>query len=245
MVEIVESVSKGEIIDTTRYPVSETVGEELLQRLIMELLRPLVERWLQESGRRALVGADQFFYYEQFNPRKSVAPDIYVVEGVSPDAPVTAWKVWEHRVVPSFALEVVSGDRLKDYVEAPKRHGELGTKELVVFDPHWDEGPSSRVLWQVYRREGSELVCMECTGRDRVRSNTLSCWLRATGEGSALRVRVGLDPDGTVLLPSEAERAEAEAQRAAAATQRAARAEAQVERLLARLRTLGDDDSTP
>jgi hypothetical protein len=46
--------------DTTVYPVEEKVGEERLQHLIIELLRPLVARYLEKRGVLALTGADQF-----------------------------------------------------------------------------------------------------------------------------------------------------------------------------------------
>jgi hypothetical protein len=174
----------------------------------MEVLRPLVAQWLADQGRSALVGADQFIYWEQFSPRKAVAPDVYVLPGVSPDTPVTAWKVWETGVVPSFCFESVSGDRLKDYEEAPKRYAELGVEELVLFDPHAEES-ARRVRWQVYRRIDGELTRVEATDADRVRSASLGCWLRQTGSGMAMRVRVGIGPRGDELVPTDAERASA------------------------------------
>ena len=40
-----------------------------------ELLRPLVERFLAQTGPRVFVGADQFIYYIKGNPKAVVAPD--------------------------------------------------------------------------------------------------------------------------------------------------------------------------
>lgn len=210
-------------VDTTFYPVTEKVGEELLQRLIMELLRPLIAEWLSGQGRPALVGADQFIYWEQFNARKAVSPDVYVLPGVAPDTPVTAWKVWETGVVPSFCFEVVSGDRLKDYEEAPRRYADLGIEELVLFDPHSDDS-ARRVRWQVFRRIGDDLIGVETSDGDRVRSAVLGGWLRQTGTGMATRVRVASDPRGDVLVPTDAERARA-------AEEELERLRAEVERL--------------
>src|SRR6185437_6855223 len=111
--------------DPTVYPVEEKLGEDTLQTFILELLRPLVERWLQLKGKPAFVGADQFIYYEQFNPRKVVAPDVYVLPGVRPGRRIRSWKTWETGIVPSFALEVVASiDAEKDYREAPERYGD-------------------------------------------------------------------------------------------------------------------------
>ena len=90
------------------YPVEDDVGEEIIQRWICELLRPLLERFLLERGGRAFVGADQFVYWRQYEPTCCVSPDVYVMPGVDPATPVKTWKVWEDRVVPSFALEIVA-----------------------------------------------------------------------------------------------------------------------------------------
>ena len=100
--------------DPTIYAEEERVGEDILQRWIIEVLRPLLQRFL--TGRRvhALVGADQFIYYRQYDSHARVAPDIYVLPGISPQHRVRSWKIWIDRVVPSFALEFVSQDWEKD-----------------------------------------------------------------------------------------------------------------------------------
>src|SRR5207237_765664 len=138
--------------DPTVYPVEETVGEDLLQRWIMELLRPLIERWLSHGDVQALVGADQFIYYRQHTPTLRLSPDIYVLPGVPPRTRVTSWKTWETGIVPSFALEIVSKDWEKDYLDAPARYADAGVPELVVFDPAPERHPDG-IRWQVYRSE--------------------------------------------------------------------------------------------
>ena len=79
--------------DLTHYPVEDDMGEALLQRLIAELLRHLIARWLEGRGVVALTGASQFIYWVQYEPTKCVAPDVYVLPGVAPGTEVTAWKV--------------------------------------------------------------------------------------------------------------------------------------------------------
>lgn len=193
-------------VDPTVYPVEEKMGDDILQRWIVELLRPLLERWLRDQGRIAFVGADQFIYWEQFNPRKSVAPDIYVLDDVKPDTYVSAWKVWESKTVPSFALEVVSSDRLKDYEDAPRRYGELGVAELVLFDPHAD-GPG-RYRFQVLRRRGEDLVVVQRTNDDRIESESLGCFLRVVGEAMDQRLRIATGDHGSDVVPTDAEEVE-------------------------------------
>ena len=210
--------------DPTHYPVEDEMGESVLQKLIVELLRPLLERWLAARAAPSFVGANQFIYWVQYEPTRSVAPDVYVLPGVPPGAAFKTWKVWETGVVPSFALEIVSADVEKDYAEAPRRHDELGVRELVVFDPESAAG-GDRVRWQVFRRRPRKgLVLEERTDGDRVRSEVLGCWLRSVGEGASLRVRLATGAHGETLVPSEAE-AERAAKEAAEAENLRLRAE--------------------
>jgi hypothetical protein len=207
------SAGNSGIVDPTVYPVKEKVGEDLLQRWIVELLRPLIDRWLHHRGVRALVGADQFIYYRQHTPTERVAPDIYVLPGVRPDTRVTAWKTWEQGIVPSFALEIVSKDWEKDYVEAPARYREAGVGELIIFDPAPARHPE-RMAWQIFRRvRNRHLARVEASSDDRVRTRALGCYLRAVGAGDEVRLRVATGPRGDDVFPTaeEAERAAKEA----------------------------------
>ncbi len=221
--------------DPTVYSVEEKVGEDILQRWIVELLRPLLQRWLDQRGGEALVGADQFVYWKQHDPHKRVAPDLYVLPGVSPATHVRSWKTWETGIAPSFTLEIVSSDWEKDYSEAPPSHDSAGVGELAIFDPFWEERPRG-LRWQVFRRLGKRgLVRVEATNRDRVRSKALGLWLRAVGDGRSTRIRIATGPRGDDLVPTaeEAERLAKEAERAAKETALARVAE--LEAKLARL----------
>jgi hypothetical protein len=197
-------------LDRTIYPEEERVGESMLQRWIAELLRPLLEWWLNtRRKRKAFVGADQFIYWRQYDPHARVAPDVYVLPGVDPSTPVRTWKLWEDRVVPSFALEIVSEEWEKDYVEAPERYEKLGVPELVIFDAHY-QAHADGIRWQVYRRLGRRgLVRVESTNGDRVRLKSLGCWLRAVGTGRLVRVRLAEGPNGDTLVPTAEEREQA------------------------------------
>jgi len=226
------------------------VGEDMLQRWIVELLRPLLQWWLARRGVKAFVGADQFIYWRQHDPHARLSPDVYVLPGVDPRTRVRTWKIWQDRVVPSFALEVVSQDWEKDYAEVPARYAALGVVEVVIFDPGFAEHPEG-VRWQVWRRVGKRgLVRVEATQADRVRSRSLGCWLRVVGEGRDTRVRIAVGARGDELVPTaeereateraakEAERAAKEAERAAkeAALRRVAALEAELRRVTGRRR---------
>ncbi len=214
--------------DPTVYPVEEKVGEDILQRWIVELLRPLLQRWLDQRRVEALVGADQFVYWKQHDPHKRLAPDLYVLPGVSPSTHVRSWKTWETGITPCFTLEIVSSDWEKDYSEAPRSHESAGVGELAMFDPFWEERPRG-LRWQVHRRVGKRgLVRVEATNRDRVRSKALGVWLRAVGDGRSTRIRIATGPRGEELVPT-AEEAERLAKVAALA--RVAELEAKLARL--------------
>jgi Uma2 family endonuclease len=225
--------------DLTFYPEHDDMGESTLQLLMRELLRPLLARFLAERGVRAFVGSDQFIYWIKGNPKAVTAPDVYVIPGVDPDVTPRTWKLWQAGVTPSFALEVMSeGDDLKDVEHAPQRHDDIGTRELVVFDPYVGMD-SDRVRFRVHRRdERGRLVIVEATNVDRIRSKELGCVLRAVGEGQSLRLRIATDREGEELFPTEGELLQAE--RAALEAERAARqrAEAELERLRAELARL-------
>ena len=233
--------NKLRLVEATFDPFENDMGEGSLQRFISEMLRPLIERLLRERGMPTFVGADQYVGWHPHDPKKVVAPDVYVLPGVTPGEEFDFWKVWQTDIVPSFALEIVSKRKPKDYVDAPARYADLGVEELVVFDPRPRRNGSR---WQVYRKvAGRGLVKVETTNDDRVRSAVLGCWLRAVGIGKHLRVRLALDPRGEELLPTaeEAERANAEAERARADAERGARerAEAEIARLRAELAQRG------
>jgi hypothetical protein len=194
--------------DLTVYPVEERVGEDILQRWIVELLRPLVERWFKEKGEQAFVGADQFIYFEQHNPLRRVSPDVYVLPGVASGTHVRSWKVWETGIRPSFALEVVSTNWEKDYCQVPLDHDELGTRELLVFDPSFEQRREG-VRWQRFGRDAhGRLVLVERTDGRAVDSVVLGCGLRAVGVGQELRLRLAASRDALALFPTaeEAER---------------------------------------
>lgn len=208
------------IEDLTVYPVEERVGEDILQRWIIELLRPLVERWLESQEHSDFVGADQFIYFKQYDPHQRVAPDLYVLPGVAPHTEVRSWKTWEMGVVPSFVFEVASTDWEKDYVKAPTAHRVLGTEELIVFDPHYTRRREG-ARWQRFaRQDGGELQLVERSDGDRIYSQTLNCFLRAVGFRGRVRVRLGVGPNGDELFPTaeEAERQAKEAERQAKET---------------------------
>ncbi|MCY1072409.1 hypothetical protein OV090_47125 [Nannocystis sp. RBIL2] len=65
------------------YPVSDDAGQSGLQSVVIHLLLDLLEDYFAVLERPVFVGANQFLYYKQGDPRSVVAPDVYA----TPDLP--------------------------------------------------------------------------------------------------------------------------------------------------------------
>ena len=95
-------------IGAVEYPESDEMGDPYVHTVIAELLRPMIERWLQMSGEVATVGANQIFYWVEGDPKRCRAPDVYVVPvAPRPESQMRVWKLWEDPA-PGFALEIAS-----------------------------------------------------------------------------------------------------------------------------------------
>ena len=79
------------------------------------------------------VSGDLLMYYEEGNPRISVAPDVFVVFGVQ-DRVRMNYKVWEEGKGPDFVLEVVSPSTWRED-SGPKRGVYAGGEEYWQYDP--------------------------------------------------------------------------------------------------------------
>ena len=174
------------------------------------------------------VSGDLLLYYEEGNPRASVAPDVFVVFGVENRKRMT-YKVWEEGEVPGFVLEVASRGTWREDV-GPKRrlYERLGVAEYWMYDP---SGRHLVPALQGYRLVGGEYEVQEAVrsvdGGMGLYSEVLGLELRA--RGGEMRFR---DPaTGRELLSYEEEcaarrTADAWAEREAAARRTAdARAE--------------------
>ena len=202
------------------------MGETEWHRLVCLLLWELATRWVAQRKTRAHVGSNQFVYWVQHEPTRSVAPDLYVLPGVDvgPEG-LDVIKTWELGV-PTLAVEVVSTDWRKDYRDGPRRYDELGIRELVIFDAKAPRAKQpERVRWQVFRRVARRgLVRVEATNADRIRSKVLGAWLREVGAGGAVRLRVASGALGDELVPTAEEERTLERDEAALARDEATRA---------------------
>ena len=195
------------------------------------------------------VSADLLIYYEEGNPRVSVAPDVFVVVGVE-DRMRGNYKVWEEGKGPDFVLEVASPNTWREDV-GPKRavYARLGVREYLLYDPTGEHYSPRLQGYRLVDGTYERLPAVESIDRTlRIRSETLGLDLWARGDRMRFR-----DPSTGENLLSYVEehtarreeaaayrealaRVEQEATARQAALARAEAAEARVAELEARLR---------
>ena len=213
-----------------RFPESESVPETgvhlRLRTALWSMLRLAI-------GQRAMVGSDQFLYWDPTDPRQCLAPDVLVWVG-APDRPFSSWKVWE-RGAPQLAIEVVSESDARDRPWERKldayRHS--GVLELVRFDAEDARAPLR--LWD--RLEG-DLVEREVSKSQLEYSEVLDLfWLVEPDPDLGSMLRLSRDSAGLerLLTDDEARHAADEARHAA---------EARIRELEAELARRRNDDAS-
>ena len=186
-----------------------------------------LKTWFAGCG-DVYVSGDLLIYYEEGNPRVSVAPDVFVVIGAE-DRERRSYKLWEEPKAPDFVMEVASESTWKDDLEKKGDvYARLGVREYWQYDPRWEYLP--------FRLGGWRLSGAGYVHQPAVRSPDGTLTLRSAALGLDLRVKGREmrfhDPaTGRDLLGHREEHA---ARRAAEA--RAAAAEARIAALEARLR---------
>jgi hypothetical protein len=202
------------------FPESESVPETGVHLRLRTALWSMLRAAL---GERAVVGSDQFLYWDPTDPKQCLAPDVLVWFG-SPDRAFSSWKVWE-RGAPHLAIEIISASDARDrpWSRKLKAYQRSGVLELARFDAEDVEHPLR--LWD--RVEG-DLVEREVSKHELERSDVLDLfWLVDPAPDLGLMLRLSRDSAGTERLLSDEEgrRIEAEARGIAEARVRELEAE--------------------
>lgn len=83
-------------------------------------------------------GGNLLIYYEEGNPRSSVAPDVFVVFGV-PKHKRRIYQTWIEGKGPDVVLEITSHTtRRRDEEQKPEVYRRIGVKEYFQYDPTGD-----------------------------------------------------------------------------------------------------------
>jgi Uma2 family endonuclease len=181
------------------FPEEEEVPEGSAHLVVRTFLYGLLKFAL---GPEHSVGSDQFVYWIATDPKRKVAPDVFVLLGV-PQTMFGSWKTWEQGGAPELAVEVVSpneGDGVT-WEEKFTRYNELGVRELVRFDCAALEGHRLRV-WDRVEGDLVERVIAE----DRTPCLTLGlAWtvrMIPAHPGETLGLRL-VDDEGRLLETRE------------------------------------------
>lgn len=81
------------------------------------------------------IGGDMFWYYEEGEPRKHIAPDVFVAFGVT-TTERRSWLIWEEQKIPEVVFEITSrSTRAEDLGSKKGLYEWLGVQEYFLFDP--------------------------------------------------------------------------------------------------------------
>ena len=123
------------------------------------------------------VSGDLLIYYEEGNPRVSIAPDVFVVFGAAKHRRMN-YKLWEEPKAPDFVMEVASPSTAeKDLVPKRAVYARLGVREYWQYDPMGGLLPLRLMGWRlvggIYEEQpiirsldGALTLCSETLGLD-------------------------------------------------------------------------------
>lgn len=243
------------------YPESDgkPMGETDLHRnLMVDLIFAL--KWFLVNT-QAYVAGNLFVYYQEGNPKASVAPDVFVIKGVQQRQRRTyqAWK--EGGKLPDVVIELTSKRTQKADREFKKTlYAQFGVREYFLFDPFGEylqpqlqgyrlidgqyelmrEFPlRSAVLDLELRQEDSTLRLYNPYTGERLPTTDEEVLARRVAEAARLKaeearqaeMEARREAEQKLLVEAQARRAEAEARRAAEI--RAAELEVELARLRA------------
>lgn len=150
-------------------------------RLMTDLRFELEQFFRDESD--VYVSGNILLYYVEGNPKKRVAPDVFVARGVRKGSR-RVYKLWEEGRAPEVVFEVSSRQTWREDLNTKWRlYEDLGVKEYFIFDPEYDYLVEPLIAW---RLESGRYEAVEVLD-GAVKSETLNLELVNTGETLRLR----------------------------------------------------------
>jgi Uma2 family endonuclease len=205
--------------------------ESELQELVSGLLKAILhDVWRDRTN--WLFGLDLGFYYDPDQP--AIAPDGFLslgVEDVDDEHLRSSYVLWDEKVIPIFALEVVSRTPGKEHTKKFQIYQSTGILYYLIYAPL----RKRKAKFQLYKLVNGEYV-LQSNGQQPY-------WMPEIGIAIGTEKRIYRNrqrewlywyDENQMRYPTPTERAEAEAERAKAEAQRAdieaERAEAEAQR---------------
>lgn len=168
--------------DDTDYPESDgqpMAETELNRDLMIDSILTLKARFQDVPD--VCVSGDMLMYYVMKDPKKSVAPDVFVTFGVEKKQR-RIYRIWEEGKPPDFVLEFSSqrtfandlGPKKTLYAEV------LGVREYFLFDAAREYLPTPLMG---FRLVGTEYVPIQPEPDGKVYAETLGLFLGSRGDG--------------------------------------------------------------
>jgi Uma2 family endonuclease len=201
------------------FPVDEEMPETGRHLEVRTALYQSLQAAFRET---AVIGSEQFVFWDPTDPKARCAPDVMVRLGER-DAPFDSWKVWQ-RGAPHLAVEIIS---VYDAAEGPwaaklERYRKVGVRELVSFDA--DDSEQALRIW--------DFADGDLVERDPAAPGFRYCavlgayWVVKAAPELGLTLRLARDEQGDDLYPTpdEARRAADDGRRVAEEARRVAEA---------------------
>ncbi len=174
-----ETIAEEEV----HYPaeLEKEMGETAFHYLLNSELFHLLRAFFKSSNDIA-VAANMMVYYDQGNPKKWLAPDVFVCFNVENKIRRT-FKTWEEGVFPQVVFEIASDSTFENDLGGKRlEYARLGVEEYYLLDPERQYLPSSLMA---FRREGGRLISANVEN-NRVLSPLLNIEIVDTGKSFRL-----------------------------------------------------------
>ena len=130
-------VGKADQAEPVFYPIEddEPLAESEHQLFPLVYAYGALTAWFSDDP-TTWVGSDMFLYYEEGDPSKVVAPDLFVVTQTHKEERRNIFQTWVEGRIPDFILEVLSESNYRnDLVTKFPIYRQLGVKEYWMYDP--------------------------------------------------------------------------------------------------------------
>ena len=175
-----ERVAEREVI---YYPaeLEDEMGETAFHYKLVFLFFGLLDAFFSKQS-DVSVAANMMVYFEEGNPKKWLAPDVFVCFGVEKKLR-RVFKTWEEGVFPQVVFEIASDSTFENDLGGRRLdYARLGVEEYYLLDPEREYLPSPLMA---FRREKGRLLSVNIEN-NRVLSPLLNLEIVDTGNSFRL-----------------------------------------------------------